>query len=280
MRAAVLGVLLLAQGAAFQALAEGPTPSSRCVRSAFNCSLASATGQRVVSVRTGSRFWRVSESVIRDGTGQVMGWNSRRQVEFNLRTSRTFDGGEYVLAISTSNGSAGWLPLSAVVEREDFLESRLPNWEYRPPATKSLGCFAVKAASLPDEVAEYKVVFDSKAKHEKVADFESRLRKNGRYSVNLVASVPGFGLGAPTIDHFPAGSLFTRLALADVPGSEIAARYWGPDATGRFVDPRGALTFYFGYFAPQVDGATVRRFGWVAADAREPAPCGPAAEAR
>lgn len=248
--------------------ARGPSVSSKCVRSKFNCSIATEKGQRVVSVRTGRRSWDVNESNIMDGNGRILAVNKKKRVEINNRTFRFFDSQEYFMAVSTSNGSAGWLPISSLRHKDDFLISRDPNWEYKPEQINIIQCYVVKNSDSSYDILDYKVVFDSISKNEKVADYASIKRKNGVYSVNLVASVPGFGLGAPAIDHFVAGSTFFQIPVdKDASLFDISARYWGSDKQGRFRIHRGNLSFYFGYFRFAHSGSHGRRFGWVSSEA-------------
>jgi hypothetical protein len=84
-------------------------------------------------------------------------------------------------------------------------------------------------------------------------------------SANLVFSVPGFGLGGATTDHFIAGTKFQRV---EVPTSEgrpsITIPLWVKGTNGRYTKQSGELRFFYGYIRA-ADG--VKRFGWMAEEA-------------
>ena len=85
-------------------------------------------------------------------------------------------------------------------------------------------------------------------------------------AANLIYSVPGFGLGGATTDHFAAGTKFRRI---DVPTSSghpsISIPLWVANSAGRYIVRSGSMRFIYGFVV--ADGA--KRFGWMALDALE-----------
>lgn len=109
------------------------------------------------------------------------------------------------------------------------------------------------------------MVKDSTATHERAGDYLPLPRANGVRSANLVFSVPGFGLGGATTDHFEAGSKFQRVQVPTFEGSpSITIPLWTKAANGHYTKHSGDMRFFYGYIKAS-DG--VKRFGWMAEDA-------------
>src|SRR5690242_10014021 len=87
-----------------------------CTASPYNCKLRPTGGNRVATNDPDDDdSWGVVTGVpIRDGNGTVMGTSTRTRVTFNYGQTRTFEGETHAFAVSTSNSSAGWMPLSSI----------------------------------------------------------------------------------------------------------------------------------------------------------------------
>jgi hypothetical protein len=91
------------------------------------------------------------------------------------------------------------------------------------------------------------------------------VRANGERSANLVFSVPGFGLGGATSDHFRAGTKFQRVGVTTKAGPpSISIGLWVANSEGRYIVRSGSMRFIYGYI---VGDGGVKRFGWMAMDA-------------
>ena len=134
----------------------------------------------------------------------------------------------------------------------------------RDPGQGNMACYEV-ANSHDASIELRKVVKDSVATNERAGDYLPLMRVNGQRSANLVFSVPGFGLGGATTDHFVAGTKFQRVQVptfSDVPS--ITIPLWTKNAAGRYLKHSGDLRFFYGFMRAS-DGA--KRFGWMAEDA-------------
>ena len=129
-----------------------------------------------------------------------------------------------------------------------------------------MACYEVKSTYDP-ALAVKKVVHDSKEGpdgHERAGDYLPIVRANGRPSANLIFSVPGFGLGGATTDHFPSGTKFRRIEVPTDSGHpSISIPLWVRNSAGRYLVRSGSMRFVYGF----VVGDGVKRFGWMALDA-------------
>ena len=241
--------------------------SAFCTHSPFNCRFRS--GDSRVTTSTGSETWAiVPGAAVRDGKGVAMSTETAGQMTFNYGQVRTIAGTPHALALSTSNSSAGWYPIDHIVDSS--FRSRAGDVAAKSPNQGHLGCYEVVHFS-DDTLAAKKVVYDSKeppSGHERAGDYLPLVRADGKRSVNLVFSVPGFALGGATTDHFLAGAKFQR---EDVPTSSgrpsISIPLWVHDAEGRYRKQSGTLRFLYGYVRT-AEGS--RRFGWIAQPAVTP----------
>jgi len=238
---------------------------STCVASPFNCRFR-AGGSRVETAG-GETSWGIEPGAsVRDGNGTAMAIETRSRLTFNFGQTRLLAGKAHALALTTSNGSAGWYPIDRILGESSF---RAHNGEVnaQDPGLGKMACYAVRN-SHDASIELEKVVFDTDAsldEHERAGDYLPLVRANGQRSVNLIFSVPGFGLGGATTDHFPAGTKFQRVEVPTTAGPpSIVIPLWVQDSAGRFRTQSGSMRFLYGYVRA-ADG--VRRFGWMAQDA-------------
>lgn len=238
-----------------------------CLVSPYNCKLQESGGNRVpTNDPDDDDAWGLVTGVpIRDGNGTVMGTNTRTSSAFNYGQTRTFVGELHAFAVSTSNSSAGWLPMSAILGRTSF-EQKVGHVSALGAGLGKLGCYAVR--NWHDANLEFKkVVYDSTATHERAGDYLPLVRANGRRSVNLVFNVPGMALGGPAVDHFPAGTKFQRLDVPTEHGvPSIDIPLWVQDSEGRYRVQSGTMKFLYGYV---IAATGTKRNGWMAYDALE-----------
>jgi hypothetical protein len=245
------------------ALATAPgVNGSHCIASPFNCRFR-AGGSRV-ETQAGGESWGIEPGAsVRDGNGDVMIAQTGTRLIFNFGQTRLLAGKAHALALTTSNSSAGWYPIDRIKGEESFRKQN-GNVDAKDPGRGAMACYEVRDAHDPG-IELKKVVRDSTAVHERAGDYLPLVRDNGKRSVNLIFSVPGFGLGGATTDHFPAGTKFRRV---DVPTSSgkpsITIPLWVKNGAGRFVKQSGEMRFFYG-FVRAADG--VKRFGWMAEDA-------------
>jgi hypothetical protein len=240
---------------------------SECAASPFNCKFHDGSSR--VLTAGGDDSWGISPGAsVRDGNGDVLAVETGTRLTFNFGQTRLLAGKAHALALTTSNGSAGWYPIERILGEASF---RAHNGEVnaQDPGLGTMACYAVRNSH--DATLELKkVVFDSMvgdAGHERAGDYLPLVRANGRRSVNLIFSVPGFGLGGATTDHFPAGTRFRRVTVPTTAGPpSIVIPLWVKDGAGRFRTQSGTMRFLYGYVRAS-DG--VRRFGWMAEDALE-----------
>jgi hypothetical protein len=235
-----------------------------CLESPYNCKLQASGGNRVPTNDPADDNWGLSTGVpIRDGNGAVVGTNTRTSAAFNYGQTRTFAGEFHAFAVSTSNSSAGWLPMSAILGLSSF-EQKVGHVSALGSGLAKLGCYSVRNSH--DTTLEFKkVVYDSTATNERAGDYLPLVRANGLRSVNLTFNVPGLALGGPAVDHFPAGTKFQRLSVptdSGVPSIDIPL--WVQDSVGRYRLQSGTMKFIYGYV---IAATGTPRNGWMAYDA-------------
>lgn len=237
-----------------------------CYLSDYNCKLRAEGGNRIAH-KDGSLDWGVEKDVdVLDGNGDVLWQSKSSTLKFNYGQIAKFNGQKYVFAMTTSNHSAGWFPLSAV-KSADVLEGRVGKATAHRSGLAKMACYEIKN-SIDDDLASKKVVYDTESdpgpSGEAAGDYLSRLRVNGKRSANLIFNAPGSGLGGPAIDHFPAGTHFQRLDVPTDGGRpSIDVNLWQQDDQGRFRKSAGSMKFIYGYVVT-AKGNT--RTGWMAYD--------------
>lgn len=233
-----------------------------CIASPFNCRFRGGSSRVVTG--SGLTSWGVETGAsVRDGNGAVMATQTATRMTFNYGQTRLLAGKAHALALTTSNGSAGWYPIERIKGETSF---RARNGEVngKDPRKGAMACYAIRN-SHDAGIELKKVVHDSKAVHERAGDYLPLVRANGTRSANLVFSVPGFGLGGATTDHFPAGTKFRRVYVPTSSGKpSITIPLWVKNSAGRYRKRSGSLRFFYGYVRAS-DG--VKRFGWMAEDA-------------
>ncbi len=238
-----------------------------CYLSDYNCKLRPEGGNRVATNDTTDKdYWGLLTNVpVRDGNGTVVSNSGYSATLFNYGQIRTFDGQKHAFAVLTSNLSAGWMPTSAIKGQASF-EAKVGHVSARGVGLAKLGCYAIR--DWHDVGLEFKkVVRDSTASHERAGDYLPLVRGNGQRSANLAFNVPGFGLGGPAIDHFPAGTKFQRLDVPTDSGvPSIDVPLWERDENGRYLKPAGEMKFIYGYVIAKTG---TKRNGWMALDALE-----------
>ncbi|WP_224371371.1 hypothetical protein [Hyalangium versicolor] len=234
-----------------------------CLESPYNCKLQVSGGNRVPTNDPADDNWGLVSGVpIRDGNGTIVGTNTRTSSAFNYGQTRTFAGELHAFAVSTSNSSAGWLPISAILGRTSF-EQKVGHVSALGSGLAKMGCYEVRNSH--DTTLEMKkVVYDSTATHERAGDYLPLVRANGQRSVNLIFNVPGMALGGPAVDHFPAGTKFQRLDVPTDSGApSIDIPLWVEDSAGRYRVQSGTMKFIYGYV---IAATTTKRNGWMAYD--------------
>ena len=235
-----------------------------CTASPYNCKLRPSGGNRVTTNDPNDDAWALVTGVpIRDGHGTVVGTSTRTSTTFNYGQTRSFGGETYAFAVSTSNGSAGWMPLSSIKGQTSFAD-KVGHVSALGSGLAKLGCYAVRDSH--DTTLEFKkVVYDSDAEHERAGDYLPLVRANGKRSANLTFNVPGFALGGVAVDHFPAGTKFQRLDVPTDGGApSIDIPLYVQDSAGRYRTQSGTMKFIYGYV---IAAGTTRRNGWMAYDA-------------
>lgn len=237
-----------------------------CLASPYNCKLQNPGGNRVPTNDPADDNWGLVTGVpIRDGNGTVMGINNRTSSAFNYGQTRTFAGELHAIAVSTSNSSAGWLPISAILGRTSF-EQKVGHVSALGAGLAKMACYAVRNWHDP-ALAEKKVVYDTTSSNERAGDYLPLVRANGLRSINLAFNVPGFGLGGPAVDHFPAGTKFQRLDVPTDSGApSIDIPLWVKDGAGRYRTQSGTMKFIYGYV---IAATGTKRNGWMPYDALE-----------
>jgi len=240
---------------------------SECIASKFNCRFHD--GDSRVLTPGGSDRWAVDPGAsVRDGNGTVLATESATAMTFNFGQTRALAGKAHALALTTSNASAGWYPFDHIVAEQAFRDA-VGNVDAKDPHEGHMACYEVRDSVDPTLVLK-KVVYNSKEPatgHERAGDYLPLVRANGRRSVNLIFSVPGFGLGGATTDHFPAGTKFRRVTVPTTSGHpSISIPLWVKDSAGAYKRRSGTMRFVYG-FVRDADG--VERFGWMAEDALE-----------
>lgn len=238
--------------------------SDHCIASPYNCRFRGGSS-RVQNAAGGERWAVRPGASIRDGHGNVMMVQTGDRLTFNYGQTRELAGKAHALALTTSNSSAGWYPFDHIVSEQSF-RAHVGNVDAKDTGGERMGCYEIRN-SHDAGIELKKVVHDSQVGpngHERAGDYQALVRNNGQRSANLIFSVPGFGLGGATSDHFPAGTKFRRI---DVPTStgrpSIAIPLWVQDGSGRYRKRSGSMRFIYGF----VRANGVKRFGWMALDA-------------
>jgi hypothetical protein len=153
--------------------------------------------------------------------------------------------------------------MSAILGRTSF-EQKVGHVSALGAGLAKLGCYAVRNSHDP-ALEVKKVVYDSTSSNERAGDYLPLVRANGLRSVNLAFNVPGFGLGGPAVDHWPAGTKFQRLDVPTDNGApSIDIPLWVQDSTGRYRQQSGTMKFIYGYV---IATTGTKRNGWMAYDA-------------
>ncbi len=241
-----------------------------CYKSDYDCKLRVNGGNRIEHTDGTVEWGVVSNTPVLDGNGDVLGIDKSSTLKFNYGQRRIFGGQEYVYAMTTSNHSSGWFPL-AKVKSADALGPRVGSVHAHREGLAKMACYEVRNSS-DSELEQKKVVKDTDSSPgpagEAAGDYLPRLRANGKRSVNLIFNVPGYALGGPAIDHFPAGTKFQRLDVPTEAGPpSLDIPLWSEDANGRFLKPAGALKFIYGYVTTKTGEV---RVGWIAYPAVTP----------
>lgn len=237
-----------------------------CIESPYNCRFrAPGISQRVVT-GGGEESWGIDASAsLRDGNGDVLGPITNTRLTFNYGQTRSLAGKAHALALSSSNGSAGWYPIDHILGETSF-RARVGEVNAKDPGRGKMACYEVRD-SHDTSIELLKVVRDSKKEHERLGDYLPLVRANGRRSVNLIFMVPGFGLGGASTDHFPAGTRFQRVSVPTSSGKpSITIPLWAKASDGSYTKRAGSARFLYGY----IRGNGVKRFGWMAQDALTP----------
>jgi hypothetical protein len=236
-----------------------------CVASPYNCKLRVSGGNRVATNDPDDDdSWAVHQGVaVLDGNGDTLVISTKDRAKFNYWQRRSFGGEDHVFAMSTSNSSAGWMPLSSVLGHAS-LAQKMGHVSAKGAGLDELGCYEVRSSHDP-VLAAKKVVYDTTSSNERAGDYLPLQRANGQRSVNLVFNVPGFALGGPAIDHFPAGTKFQRLDVpTDAGAPSIDIPLWVQDSKGRYRKQSGTMKFVYGYV---IAATGTKRNGWMAHDA-------------
>lgn len=236
-----------------------------CAASPYNCKLRVSGGNRVnTNDPDDDDTWAVAQGVpIRDGNGDLLGTSNRHRVLFNYGQKRELAGETYVFATSTSNGSAGWMPLSSISGRDSF-ENKVGHVSAKGAGLTKMGCYEVRSSHDPNLELK-KVVYDTTSSHERAGDYLPLVRANGKRSVNLTFNVPGFALGGVAIDHFPSGTKFQRYDVPTDSGApSIDIPLYVKDSAGRYRKKSGTMKFIYGYV---IADTGTKRNGWMAYDA-------------
>ncbi|NBD08936.1 hypothetical protein [Corallococcus silvisoli] len=238
-----------------------------CEESPYNCKLRPSGGNRVqTNDPDDDDSWGIQTGApIRDGNGTVVGTSTRTRSLFNYGQTRTFAGELHAFATSTSNSSAGWLPMSAIQGLTSF-EEKVGHVSALSSGLAKMACYAVRN-SHDTTLEAKKVVYDTTSSNERAGDYLPLVRANGLRSANLTFNVPGFGLGGVAVDHFPAGTKFQRLDVPTNSGApSIDIPLWVLDSAGRYRQQSGTMKFIYGYV---IAATSTRRNGWMAYDALE-----------
>jgi len=237
-----------------------------CIASTFNCRFRK-DGSRVTTA-AGSEDWGITPGAsVRDGNGKALSTETASKLTFNYGQTRYLAGKAHALALSTSNGSAGWYPIDHIKGEASF-RARMGEVNGRDPGIAPMACYQIRNSHDPDLELK-KVVKDSTATHERAGDYLPLVRDNGVRSANLVFSVPGFALGGATTDHFEAGAKFQRVQVPTFEGQpSITIPLWTKAANGHYTKQAGEMRFFYGYIRA-ADG--VKRWGWMAEDALQTA---------
>ena len=238
--------------------------SDACTASPYNCRFR-AGDSRVLNA-AGDDVWAIEPGAsVRDGDGNVLALETGTRMTFNYGQTRELAGKAHALALTTSNSSAGWYPFDHIVSETSF-RAHVGNVDAKDTHEARMACYEIKS-TYDAALAVKKVVHDSKVGpdgHERAGDYLPIVRANGRPSANLIFSVPGFGLGGATTDHFPSGTKFRRIEVPTDSGHpSISIPLWVRNSAGRYLVRSGSMRFVYGY----VVGDGVKRFGWMALDA-------------
>ncbi|MFT3696611.1 MAG: hypothetical protein QM831_25955 [Kofleriaceae bacterium] len=239
------------------ALVKG-TNGDYCTASPFNCRFRNGSSR--VQTKGGLETWGiVAGASVRDGNGNVLHTESGTRLTFNYGQIRVVAGKAHALALTTSNGSAGWYPVDHISGETSFRDE-VGNVDAKDPGKGEMACYEIRDDD-DEALAAKKVVKGSTDAHERAGDYLPLVRANGKRSANLVFSVPGFALGGATTDHFLAGTKFRRVEVPTNSGlPSISIPLWKESAP---TVRAGTMRFLYGYVKTS-DG---KRFGWMAQDA-------------
>jgi hypothetical protein len=236
-----------------------------CLESPYNCKLRVSGGNAIATNDPNDDdSWAVDVGVpVLDGNGDRMIVSTKTRIRFNYGQKRSFGGEDHAFVRSTSNSSSGWMPISAVAG-EASLRQKIGHVSARGSGLDEMGCYEIRN-NHSETLAAKKVVYDTTSSNERAGDYLPLPRANGLRSANLVYNVPGFGLGGPAIDHFPAGTKFRRLDVpTDAGPPSIDIPLWVQDGNGRYRKQSGTMKFVYGYV---IAATGTKRNGWMAYDA-------------
>ncbi len=232
-----------------------------CIESPYNCKLRVQGGNVVENAQDG--LWGIDDGMMVDGNGDAMAPCTWDHLRFNYGQTRHMNGKTYVYARSCSNASSGWFPIGNV-KSESILRDRVGEVNAKDTGGERLGCYRIKSSHKPSLV-EKKVVYDAQGDFERAGDYLPLPRKNGTRYANLAFNVPGFALGGPAIDIFPAGTKFQRVDVpTDTGQPSIDIPLWVKASAGRYRKQSGTMKFIYGYVKTKPGH---KRFGWMTVEA-------------
>ncbi len=255
-----------------------------CAMSDYNCKLRTGSPRVTTYDPDDNDYWGVNIGVtIRDGNGDPLGVQSRDRAIFNYGQTRMLNGENHAFAMSTSNGSASWLPISSILGRASF-EAKVGHVSAKGAKLKKMACYAVRNSH--DPALGSKVVVASYPQGERLPlanDYLPLARTNGKRSVNLAFNVPGFSLAGAAVDHFPSGTKFQRLEVTtweengrlpsiDIDLYQVVGTDGKPsaatklDASTHLERTGSKMKFVYGYVIARTG---TKRNGWMAIDALE-----------
>jgi hypothetical protein len=242
---------------------------SVCQASPFNCRFHAGTGQRVETPSGGISWHLTAGATLRDGNGNPLSLQLTTTGTFNYGQTRALAGAAHALMLGSDNKSAAWYPIDQIVDSATF-RAQNGNVDAQNPDKGWLACYVIRESDDPVIGAKKVNKNSTSVDHDNVADYLPLVRANGKRSVNLIFSVPGFELGGSSDDHFlarqPDGSRtqFHRVVVPTDSGlPSISIPLYKFNSATRV----GTERFLYGYITAS-DG--VNRFGWIAQDAVEP----------
>lgn len=272
--------------------------TSVCVASQYDCDMPGGKSRWRNADRSDGE-WPIAKGIsVLDGRGHPIGTANVGTTQLNFGQEKTLNGEPHVYAFSVGNVVSGWIPAACVgwdgstapaadcATKKGALPKGYPvvNGRKPPKGSRSTTTYEVVTTNVfppGTDLDELKIICNTGANepHKSLADYMPRLKPDGSYTINLVATLPGMSpaLGGISSDTFRVAHMEGNVLVSDhvkfhrlKAARAVTVNLFKPGgAYAAFADDDASrVAFLYGYVVYDDGAGHVRqRYGWMAATA-------------